>query len=177
MNTRELVIPYKAKEIRQGKWIYGTIIGEVLKDDSCVFYIVDNYNHPGFLSPVRNIGHMCFEKFEMVDYETICRHIVGKNFDVYENDIIEISIKGEKYIGIIKFGDYGYDYGVGDYGAYIKWVKQDDRHPFRDDIGYWFNYTEILLNDGFAKEDIEEDNFQIKVVGNIFDNPELIEEN
>lgn len=67
---------------------------------------------------------------------------------MYENDVVRTS---DGVRGVVKFGKYG-DMKT-DYGFYIEW---DKTQPYwRNDICYWQD--------------------EIEVVGNIFDNPELLE--
>lgn len=86
-----------------------------------------------------------------VDPSTLCQctGLTDKNDKpIWENDIVEAT---GRVFGMVRFGKYG-DTET-DYGFYIEW---DKTQPYwRNDFGYW-------------RKDI-------KVIGNIFDNPELLE--
>lgn len=85
-----------------------------------------------------------------VDKGTICQYseLTDKNkAKIFENDIIKDIDSGD--IGIVKFGIYDEKH----YGFYIEWVTNSE---LREDIYFWT--TKRL----------------IEVVGNVFDNPELL---
>ena len=91
-----------------------------------------------------------------VDPETVCQYTGicdSNNNKVFENDIIE----GCGFCGRIRYGCY-HDYVVfpkaKHIGAYIEWPEE---YQIRKDLGYWV---------GIGSE----------VIGNAFDNPELIQE-
>lgn len=90
-----------------------------------------------------------------IDINTLGRYtgLTDKNgTKIFTGDIVKQS--KSIYFGIVKFGEYGI---YGDYGFYIDWQNQDVSYePLREDIIFW-------LNDG------------AEVVGNIYDNPKLLE--
>ena len=86
-----------------------------------------------------------------VNPETVCQYtgLSDRNgTNIFESDIVSIS--NSEDIGIVKYGLYDNKH----LGFYIEWTGAC--HLYRQDIYYW------------AK------NCLIKIVGNIFDNPELI---
>ena len=88
-----------------------------------------------------------------VDKDTVCQYIEVNGQKFWENDIVQFD---KNCIGCIKFGSYKSEFDPREtehYGFYIEWI---DVPYFRKDIGYW------------TKEE------KIKVIGNIFDNAELI---
>lgn len=85
--------------------------------------------------------------YEVVS-DTICRYTGltdKKGKKIWEKDIV--SYHG--YIGIVRYGQYD----VTHYGFYIEWINGDE--ALRIDFLYWLP--------------------KIKNIGNIFDNPELLE--
>lgn len=82
-----------------------------------------------------------------VDRKTVCQYtgLTDKNGrKIFEGDIVD----ADDTIGIVKFGKYKNEFH---YGYYIEWIKCP---LLRQELGYW--------------------NVESKVVGNIFDNPELL---
>ena len=125
----------------------------------------------GFLSKTRGLDnklHIC------IDYEEkglMCSSIVvpstigqytgltDKNGNkIFDGDII----KNHFEIGVVKFGSYETPYR--DWSA----ITQD---IFSKHIGFYINW--ITLD---YRKDIEFWNNKIKVIGNIYDNPELLKE-
>ncbi len=87
------------------------------------------------------------KRFE-VDPSTLCQYtgLTDKTRKkIWENDIVRY----RSYIGIVIFGQYSGK----NYGFYIQWIKGDE--ALREDFIYWAS--------------------KIKRVGNVFDNPELLE--
>ena len=85
-----------------------------------------------------------------IDPSTICQYtgLTDKNGKkIWENDIVKSK---HGYIGIIRYGQYDVTY----YGFYTEWINGDE--ALRTDLLYWLP--------------------QIRSIGNIFDNPELLEE-
>lgn len=83
----------------------------------------------------------------LVNPETVCQYtgLTDKNGrKIFEGDIVD----ADDTIGIVKLGKYKNEFH---YGYYIEWIKCP---LLRQELGYW--------------------NVESKVVGNIFDNPELL---
>lgn len=78
--------------------------------------------------------------------ETICQYTGLTDKNIWENDIVKTN---HGYIGIIRFGQYD----ITHYGFYIEWINGDE--ALRTDLLYWLP--------------------QIRSIGNIFDNPELLD--
>ncbi len=99
-----------------------------------------------------------FEMFEVIP-ETVCQYsgLIDKNGkNIWENDTVK-NDDGE--VGIVRFGSYNdteCGYGDNNYGYYIEWVSEFGK-KLKKNIAFWI-----------------ESNF-IEVIGNIFDNPELLE--
>ena len=89
-----------------------------------------------------------------VDPETVYQYTGltdNNDMKIFEGDIVKAVY--DDYVGIVKFGNY--DNG---YGYYVEWISGRARYC-RQDLFYWVNNDE---------------NFEI--VGNIYDNPEIMEE-
>ncbi len=84
-----------------------------------------------------------------------------KGVEIYEGDIVEGGF--ERHRGVVSFGLYANPFGsdewTGYQGFYIKWSK-DHADMTRGDIGYW-------TSKGMETA--------IEVIGNIYENPELLE--
>ena len=93
--------------------------------------------------------------------ETICQYtgLTDKNGNkIWENDVVKYHFGND--VSPIRFGEYQSCFDstkTAHIGFYVDW---DDRATFlRKDLGYWVNMIDC------------------NVIGNIFDNPELLERN
>lgn len=139
-------ILFKAKQIDNGEWIEGSLID--LDIDSGYCYIVQPYKKASILP----IIFLITDRMKLVDSETLCQFtgLCDKNGNkIWENDICD---RKEKYPEVVKManGDWtlDYSYALGrDYGnSYCN-------------LGFYVNERKC-----------------VEVIGNIFDNPELLQE-
>ena len=139
-------ILFKAKQIDNGEWIEGSLID--LDIDSGYCYIVQPYKKASILP----IIFLITDRMKLVDPETLCQFtgLCDKNGNkIWENDICD---RKEKYPEVVKMtnGDWtlDYSYALGrDYGnSYCN-------------LGFYVNERKC-----------------VEVIGNIFDNPELLQE-
>lgn len=139
-------ILFKAKQIDNGEWIEGSLID--LDIDSGYCYIVPPYKKASILP----IIFLITDRMKLVDPETLCQFtgLCDKNGKkIWENDICD---RKEKYPEVVKMtnGDWtlDYSYALGrDYGnSYCN-------------LGFYVNERKC-----------------VEVIGNIFDNPELLQE-
>lgn len=103
-----------------------------------------------------------YERADYIDYEidpeTICQYTGltdNSGRKIWENDIIKYHF-GDTY-ALIKYGEYQSCFDsrkAGHIGFYADWQGEED---LRKDLGYWINMIDTLI------------------IGNIFDNPELLE--
>ena len=144
MKMREIL--FKAKRKDNGEWLEG--------------YYFKTY---GCRNGVRNDYHIIHEYEEDENYQieenTLCQYtgLTDKNGNkIWENDVVNCKNENVRYDknGIVKFGEYhsGFDGNANHIGFFIEWNSD----CLRKDIGFW------------AK------NREIEVVGNIFDNHELL---
>lgn len=61
---------------------------------------------------------------------------------LFVGDYIYTYVNGEKYFGIINFGEYISD-GVQHLGVYLKWIAGNDAISMRKDFLYWVKNHEI----------------------------------
>lgn len=96
-------------------------------------------------------GIMWYEVHE----DTICRYagLTDKNGNkIWENDVCYYD---DMDVCVVRFGEYDNNTGHKHVGFYTAWRKYKDM--YRSDIGFWVKEREL------------------EVIGNIFDNPELLE--
>lgn len=146
-------ILFKAKQVDNGEWIEGSLID--LDIDSGYCYIVPPYKKASILP----IIFLITDRMKLVDPKTLCQFTGlcdknGKKF--WENDIIKYHF-GEIYAPI-KYGYYQncFDSQKTEHvGFYVDWTGDK---CLRKDLGYWIDMVYAMP------------------VGNIFDNPELLQE-
>lgn len=128
----------------------------------CYGYYVNN--HGGFLQHVilpvgvfadelKDIGRIEFDEYCIVDPDTVGQGVKIDGKWYFEGDIIRYTFGGNLY-GIVRFGRYNAD--TKDHvGFSVDWVSSNAKY-YRGDLGYWHNKK------------------RAEVVGNIWDNPELV---
>lgn len=108
----------------------------------------------GYLSDKNYIYDKSLEGEFLVDEDTICQYtgLTDKNGKkIFEGDVVKDSTG---VCGEVKFGLYAAGFSIPDtnQGFYIEFPEKS---LYREELGYWRN--------------------KIVVVGNVFDNPELLE--
>jgi uncharacterized phage protein (TIGR01671 family) len=108
----------------------------------------------GYLSDKNYIYDKSLEGEFLVDEDTICQYtgLTDKNGKkIFEGDVVKDSAG---VCGEVKFGLYAAGFSIPDtnQGFYIEFPEKS---LYREELGYWRN--------------------KIVVVGNVFDNPELLE--
>lgn len=141
---------FKAKRIKDGQWVEGAFYIEPYTD-RC--YIIQ-WNSTG----------LGFNEFIEVDGETICQRtgVKDKNGNlIWENDIV--SCKHEKYIGIdvldSKMHKYTRNYAIEFENTFCNYGLRF----INKSIHFRCTQTTLCTHD-------------CEVLGNVFDNPELLEE-
>ena len=145
-------ILFKAKRISDGKWIEGYLLKH--KKD---YYICEKAYE--CMNGYSNLGAIHgFGDFVFIDKNTICQYtgLTDKNGNkIWENDIIKYHFGND--VAPIRFGEYQSCFDstkTGHIGFYVDW---DCKKALRKDLGYWVNMIDC------------------NVIGNIFDNAELLE--
>lgn len=151
----------KAKRTDNGEWVEGYPI-----IDECGYFIMpEDYISERQLKN-KNYGYelILIKAFD-VDPETLCQYtgLTDKNGkNIWENDIVEFEDTGEE----------GYEYKEGfDFKNRARVVFEEGRWQFTDFLSD---------NSGVLEEMYQHDEFMgiweyVEVIGNIFDNPELLE--
>lgn len=150
--SREIL--FRGKRIDNGEWIQGSLI-------TGVFYTVKDHESIPYILNADMAEYDCFEDFDeyngiyAVDEDTICQYtgLTDKNGKkIFEGDIV---IYGSDIYGKVKFGLYTAGFSITDtnQGFYIEFPEES---LYRKELGYWEN--------------------KVIVIGNIYDNPELLEE-
>lgn len=158
MNDRYL---YKAKRTDTGEWVEGCLLIDYITGQ---YFIHQHGNSVNESNKVGEEGCLQFLAFE-VNPLTICQYtgLTDKNGKkIWENDIIEFEDTGEE----------GYEYKEGfDFKNRARVVFEEGRWQFTDFLSD---------NSGVMEEMYQHDEFMsiweyVEVIGNIFDNPELLE--
>lgn len=156
----------KAKQIDNGEWIEGSLID--LDIDSGYCYIVPPYRKASILP----IIFLITDRMKLVDPETLCRFtgLCDKNGNkIWKNDIL-MCHGNPKDLVKAAFGEFG--------------VRNIETGSIVDKVVGW--HYEVVPTDTISrcepfcwsmpltKDYI--DRCEMEVVGNIFDNPELLQE-
>ena len=151
---------FRAKRIDNGEWVEGYLSYPFCTkkgNESYYFYAKDS------------LGFFCRC---VVDASTICQCTGLKDKNgrlIWENDIL-LQKTTEKHwcewqrMGLVKYGEHDWNEGVYGYkniGFFVEpIVKEGD---------------ETRMKPGLCQEDLVFENYPYEVIGNIFDNPELLE--
>lgn len=142
---------FKAKRADNGEWVAGHLITDEQDDSKCFIAYVfgtDEDGHPHDTDAV------------LVDNSTICQctGLKDKNGElIWENDIVKDLFSDA--CAQIKYGSYQscFDSTKTEHvGFYVDWSGKYTKR-YRKDLGYWINMVNA------------------EVIGNVFDNPELLE--
>ena len=142
----------KAKKISDGEWVQGNLIQSCDATDGWESIIIPVKNSNMFTKHIgHGYGNLGFENWYRVNPSTICQctGLKDKNGNlIWENDICD---RKEQYPEIVKYrdGDWTLDYS----------------YAIHKESGYCY------CNLGFYTEERK----CAEVIGNIFDNPELLE--
>ena len=162
MPNREIL--FKAKRVDNGEWVEGDLRhgGYTLNDEEI------------YICPI-NIG--LYENFPVIP-ETICEYtgLTDKNGKkIFEGDIVEyITFDWFDCHSIVKFGEYKQDGSGGEYspndccGLFVNVNNFTCPDWCENEPEYFSNYL--------LQQNIKEINKICEVIGNIFDNPELLKE-
>ena len=140
-------ILFKAKRIDNGEWVEGNLItNERIENKKYIGYIFDEHN--GVVED--------FDIVEVIPY-TLCQYTgltdeSGRK--IWENDIVTITLECDDYLIPSETGIVEYSYG-----QYELKVKAPDGQEA---------YSNLI-------NQLSEAPFEIEKLGNIFDNPELLE--
>lgn len=139
-------ILFKAKRLDNGEWVEGYY----QKRFSSTSPIIEGVEHLIFKSESPTVW-----EYARIDKTTLCQYtgLTDKNGNkIWENDVCYYD---DIDVCVVRFGEYDNNTGHKHVGFYTAWRKY--KYMFRSDIGFWVKEREL------------------EVIGNIFDNPELLE--
>lgn len=146
---------FKAKRVDNGEWVQGYLFDDGFENGRIFIggLVIEKYN--GTACDDWNVTGIDFCE---VDPSTICQcaGLKDKNRNlIWENDIIKYHFRD--LYAQIRYGAYQncFDSQKAEHiGFYVDWSESRN---YRKDLGYWINIVNA------------------EVVGNVFDNPELLE--
>lgn len=146
-NTMREIL-FRGKRVDNGEWVYGTY-GRHTSFDAMIIdrpYLDSN-------------GDLTALNFWTVNPETVGQFtgLTDKNgVKIFEGDIVKEYKSKDKVKGVVKFGEYqsGINKYADDLGFYVEWTTEN--FLIRE-LGYWCRKN------------------MLEVIGNIHDNPELLE--
>lgn len=146
-------ILFRAKRTDIGQWVEGCLLIDYVTGQYLIHADGNSVNES---DKVNEEGYLKFVAFE-VDPETVCQYtgLTKNGKKIWENDIVKDLFGAE--CAVIQFGSYQscFDSTKTEHvGFYTNW---NARKYNRKDLGYWINMVDA------------------EIVGNIFDNPELLE--
>lgn len=154
-------IQFRAKRMDTGEWVQS---GNLLhfNEGNEIFIPARDSHVVAEVDEKINIIGLEAMTFFRVHGETVGQY-TGRadvaDHPVFEGDIINVP-GTEDAVGVVRFGNHpphvSYLEGTGT-GFYIDWQGEKYHGVLRSDIGYWLDHAESV------------------VIGNIFDNPELLE--
>ena len=151
---------YRAKDIETKKWVYGSLVG----DD----YIVTDKN----LSNIETDGYIeCW--LNVVEADTVCESVYIKdrsNKEMFECDVIAFSLDGKTYDK-----DHTFLLWYNREGSEMTAVGLDGIYFNGYDYGNMKNPTFSYSVFSLMCQDPWGDFKDIKILGNIIDNPELLD--
>lgn len=150
---------FRGKRIDNGEWVIGNLVLSDDADNSWKAIIIPTTNSRMFARE-DCAGDLGFEHWFRVDLSTICQctGLKDKNGKlIWENDIVKDLFSD--VCAQIKYGSYQncFDSTKTEHvGFYVGWSGKHTKR-YRKDLGYWINMVDA------------------EVIGNTFDNPELLE--
>ena len=155
---RELI--FRGKRLDNGEWVQGYYA-------QGVWYVDEKEMHIIFPTDVAFYPHCEISNYEIVDPETVGQYtgLTDKNgTKIFEGDILEVKNK-ITYNTVVKYGEYTPDY-------FIKLLELN--RGTATTSKFYGLYCETL-NEEHKELVITNSTQYLKVIGNIHDNPELLE--
>lgn len=146
-------IRFKAKRKDNNEWVEGM---PLFQYGNC--YIIDyEKNFVETIYKQDSVADFIVRTYKVIP-ETVCQYTGLEDKEIWENDILMLSDADKVFYGVVVFGEIPDPLINRSYlGFYVDWKEKKIKRIYRCDLLFW------------AKER------NAKVIGNIFDNPELLE--
>ena len=135
------------------RWVYGGVLQGI--GDRSIIYGGQNENDPS-----EGLNKCCVYTDTLGQFTGLTDKN-GKK--IFEGDIFKYEYEdSDVFVGVVKGGEYSPDGGAlhaTNVGFYAEWAEHDGKRCYlRKDLGFWVKFRKI------------------EIIGNIHDNPELLEE-
>ena len=146
---------FRGKKLDNGEWVYGFLL---ICDER--YFIIPETKIGCVTTEWLKKGEYGFYGFVEVDPATVGRYtgLTANGKKIFEGDVFRYGLLAVAAVAVVKFGEYsfGSQFDMNCVGFYLEWTPR--AMLYRKDLGFWVKQREI------------------EIIGNIHDNPELLEE-
>lgn len=163
---------YKTSVFDKTDWVYGSLIDSGNHEQVTIY--------PWYVgASTMSVRQLVYARMEAVKPETVGQFtgLTDKNGKkIFEGDIIRYNTVNDfDCHSVVKFGEYEQDGSAGEYNPRdcIGWYVEVDNFTCPD----WADDDPIYFNDYLKQQNLLEVSDECEIIGNIWDNPELLPKN